>query len=188
MNDNPKSLVEQGYDHVAQRYLEWSTPSQARMGYLQKLLERLPAQAQVLELDCGAGVPCTQILAQHAQVMGIDISAAQIALAKRHVPSATLFQADMMSLTFPPDTFDAIVAFYSIIHLPRTEQSVLIKRLVQWLRPDGYLLMNLGTANDPGSIEPNWLGSPMYWSSYDAQTNQEMIRRAGLILMKAEIL
>jgi len=188
MKDDPKHLVEKGYDHIAPRYLEWNTSSPARMTYLQTLLERLPAQAQVLELGCGAGVPCTQLLAQHAHVTGIDISAAQIALAKQHVPNATLFQADMMSLQFSSATFDAIVAFYSIIHLPRAEQPVLIQRLTEWLRPGGCLLVNLGVANDPGSVDPNWLGAAMYWSSYDVQTNREMIHRAGLTLIEAEIL
>ena len=188
MQDDPKHLVEKGYDQIAPRYLKWSTPSPARMGYLQKLLERLPPRAQVLELGCGAGIPCTQILTQQAQVTGIDISATQIELAKQHVPNAVLWQADMMSLTFSPGTFDAIVAFYSIIHLPRAEQPILINRLSGWLRPGGYLLMNLGTANDPGSIEPDWLGTAMYWSSYDVQTNQEMIRRAGFTILETEIL
>lgn len=188
MKHDPKYLIEKGYDSIASRYLEWSPPSPARMSYLQKLVERLPVQAQVLELGCGAGVPCTQLLAQHAHVTGIDLSAAQIALANQHVPNATLFQSDMMSLMFSPATFDAIAAFYSIIHLPRAEQPVLMKRLAEWLRPGGYLLVNLGTANDPGSIELNWLGTAMYWSSYDTQTNREMIQQAGFTLIEAEIL
>jgi ubiquinone/menaquinone biosynthesis C-methylase UbiE len=49
---------------------------------------------------------------------GVDISAAQLALARQHVPNATLIQADMMALAFPPASFDAIVALYSLIHLP----------------------------------------------------------------------
>ncbi len=194
MDRNPKQLVERGYDRIAHRYLEWARnnlaqmESSARMSYLRKLLARLPERAQVLELGCGAGVPCTQLLAQQAHVTGVDISAAQIALAQQYVPTATLVQVDMLSLTFPAATFDAVVAFYSIIHLPRAEQVVLIERLAKWLRPGGWLLMNLGTSNDPGSIEPDWLGAAMYWSSYDAQTNREMIQRAGFALVEAEIL
>ena len=182
-----KRLVEEGYDRVALRYLEWSTPSIARMKYLHKLLEYLPKQAEVLELGCGAGVPCTQLLAQHALVTANDISAAQIALAKQHVPEARLIHSDMMSLKFPPNTYDAIVAFYSIIHLPRVEQKTLIMRLSEWLRPDGYLLLNLGTRDDHISMNPNWLGCPMYWSGYDADTNRGMIHQAGLKILEAEI-
>lgn len=188
MNQDPKHLVEKGYDRIAEQYLEWSKLSPACMGYLQKLLECLPEQAQVLELGCGAGVPCTQLLVKQAQVTGVDISAAQIELAKQYVPEATLVQADMMALEFPVATFDAVVAFYAIIHPPRTEQAVLIKRLAEWLRPGGWLLVNLGVANDPGSIEQDWLGTAMYWSSYDAQTNLALVSQAGFTLVETEIL
>lgn len=188
MEREPKRLVESGYDRIGQRYLEWSKPSPARMSYLQKLLECLPSEAQVLELGCGAGVPCTQLLAKQAHVTGVDISATQIALAKQYVPSAMLFQADMMALEFPEATFNAIVAFYSIIHLPRTEQTTLMGRLARWLRPSGWLLINLGVSNDPGSTECDWLGTTMYWSSYDAPTNLTMVNQAGLTLVESEIL
>jgi cyclopropane fatty-acyl-phospholipid synthase-like methyltransferase len=194
VNDEHKQLVARGYDRIAQRYLEAAQrglaeeQSTARMEYLQKLLERLPDQARVLELGCGAGVPCTQFLAKRAHVTGVDISAAQIVLAQQHVPDATLLQADMMTLTFPPASFEAIVAFYSIIHLPRTEQATLIARLATWLRPSGWFLGNLGTTNDPGTIDPDWLGTPMYWSSHDAQTNRGLISHAGLTLVETEIL
>jgi|SRR5579883_269830 SAM-dependent methyltransferase len=194
MDNDLKQLVESGYDRIAQRYLEfgrrnhaWEKTS-ARMIYLRKLLERLPAEAQVLELGCGAGVPCTQSLAQQAHVTGVDISATQIALARQNVPGAILLRSDMMALAFPPESFDAVVAFYSIIHLPRTEQPVLLKRLAEWLRPGGWLLVNLGVSNDPGSIEPDWLGAPMYWSAYDAQTNLALVSQAGFTLIETETL
>ena len=191
---NPKQIVESGYDRIAQRYLAFgqrnraADASSARMTYLRKLLTLLPSQTEVLELGCGAGVPCTQLLAKQAHVTGVDISATQIALARQHVPNATLMQADMMALAFPPATFDAVVAFYSIIHLPRIEQSIILMRIAEWLRPDGCLLLNLGIADDPGSIEPDWLGTAMYWSSYDAQTYCAMLEQVGLTLVESEIL
>jgi SAM-dependent methyltransferase len=190
MKSDPKELVENGYDRIALRYLKWSTlsPAGARIEYLHKVLERLPPEAKVLELGCGAGMPCTLLLTQHAaHVTGIDISRAQIALASQNVPSADLFQADMMALMFASSTFDAILAFYSLIHLPREEQRVLVRRLADWLRPGGCLLANLGVSDNPGFIDPNWLGMPMYWSGYDANTNREMISSAGLTEIEAEI-
>jgi 2-polyprenyl-3-methyl-5-hydroxy-6-metoxy-1,4-benzoquinol methylase len=183
-----KDLVEKGYNRIALRYLEWSSTSTVRVKYVQKLLPRLPEQAEVLELGCGAGVPCTQILVQHAHVTTNDISAVQIALAKERVPGAHLIQGDMMSLSFDEGTFDAIVALYSIIHLPREEQRLLMKRLAGWLRPGGHLLVNLATVDDAGSVEQNWIGGEMYWSSYDTKTNQEMVREAGFQLLEAEII
>ncbi len=61
-----------------------------------------------------------------------------------------------------------------------------MSRLVDWLRPGGWLLANLGISDNPGFIDPNWLGMPMYWSSYDADISQEMISGAGLSVLEAE--
>jgi cyclopropane fatty-acyl-phospholipid synthase-like methyltransferase len=185
---NIKKLVESGYDRISERYLAWSSSPSPRLLYLQQVLDRLPERAQVVELGCGAGVPATRFIAERAHVTGVDISAAQIALARRYVPDATFIQADMMTLEFPPLAFDAVVALYSIIHVPRVEQAMLIPRLAEWLRLHGQLLMNLGISDEPGFIDPDWLGTPMYWSNYDADTYLEMIRQAGLTLVEAKII
>jgi hypothetical protein len=42
--------------------------------------------------------------------------------------------------------------------------------------------------NDPGFIEPDWLGAPMYWSSYDADTYLDMIGQADLTPVDAKII
>lgn len=74
-----------------------------RMGYIADLLKKLSAGADVLELGCGAGVPVTQVLIEHGlNVTGNDISAAQIALAREHVPKATLIQGDILSPILDP--------------------------------------------------------------------------------------
>src|SRR5271170_573154 len=141
--NDPKKLIEYGYDQIAPAYLAWSAPrpTTARLSYLNKLLTYLPSGANVLELGCGAGVPCTQSLISHGiKVTGVDISAAQIALAQEYVPQATLIHADMMALSFPPSTFDAVVAFYSIFHLPREEQRTMIGRIQGWLKDGGGCL------------------------------------------------
>ncbi|KAJ7360701.1 hypothetical protein DFH08DRAFT_358533 [Mycena albidolilacea] len=108
--ENPKSHVEQGYDLVADKYLAWSgpRPTTTRMGYIANLVKKLPAGADILELGCGAGVPATQVLIAHEKgfnVTGNDISAAQIALARVHIPKATLIQGDMLALDFRVDSY-----------------------------------------------------------------------------------
>lgn len=130
--ENPKSVVEKGYDQIAPQYFAWATPrpTTTRAAYIDKLVGVLPAGAKVLELGCGAGVPSTQALIKHGfDVTGVDISASQIALAKAHIPEATLIQSDMMALAFEPGSFDAVVAFYSIFHLPKEEQGEMIGKI-----------------------------------------------------------
>src|SRR5262245_30575553 len=150
-----KRIVADGYDEIAQRYLAWSAlrPSPERMRSLGQLLDLLPGGAEVLELGCGAGVPVTHALAERGRVTGVDISAEQIALAERYVPDATFIHADMTTLDFAPGSFDAVVAFYTLTHVPRAEHSGLLERIATWLRPGGLLFATLGASDSPGSVE-----------------------------------
>src|SRR5690242_20106765 len=129
---DPKQIVADGYDDIAPRYLAWSAlaPSPERMRYLDRLLDLLPAGAGVLDLRCG--------------VTGVDISAEQIDLAERYVPDATFIRADMAALDFAPGSFDAVVAFYSLTHVPRAEHAGLLRRIAGWLRDGGLLLATMG--------------------------------------------
>jgi SAM-dependent methyltransferase len=183
----PKQIVAQGYDQIAERYYQEASRaySEERQQCLSFLAEHLPAEAKVLELGCGVGLPIARILAQRFQVTGIDISARHIALAQQHVPEATFLQADMTALSFPPASFDAVVAFYSIIHVPRDEQPGLFRDIAGWLKPGGLFVAVLGAADVAEDIQPDWLGAPMYWSHFDSPTNQRLVQEAGLHIVKA---
>ncbi|KAG0649159.1 Delta(24)-sterol C-methyltransferase [Hyphodiscus hymeniophilus] len=195
-NDNEKVrlLVERGYDKIAKTYLDWtSSKSTPRLVYLEKMLSKLhaPSDANVLELGCGAGVPGTELLsARCRKVIANDISRAQIELAKSRIRGTNVDfnQEDMTKLNFEPASFDAVVAFYSIIHLPREEQGMMFQKIFSWLRNDGYLLCNLGVVDNPGKTTENWLGSNMYWSSFDVETNLKLIRDAGFAIDVHEVL
>ncbi|KAJ7760115.1 S-adenosyl-L-methionine-dependent methyltransferase [Mycena maculata] len=179
--ESPKSLVELGYDSVADKYLAWSAPrpTTTRMGYIADLVQKLPAGADVLELGCGAGVPATQVLIEHGlNVTGNDISAAQIALAREHVPKATLIQGDMLTLDFAPASFNAVMGFYSIFHLPKEEQALMIEKIRGWLKPGGWLLCNFHF--EEGDItREGWLNSEvtMFSSGLGVEGTRDIFRK-----------
>jgi SAM-dependent methyltransferase len=184
-----KSVVEQGYDRIAERYAAWTGDSwhSARGDYGSLLSERLPRGAAVLELGCGTGVPVTRELARHFAVTGVDLSARSIALARRNVPTATFLHADMASVQLPAASFDAVVAFYSIIHVPRQEHPRLLRSIANWLRPGGLFVASMGAAASDDWYEDDWLGVPMYWSHYDGETNQRLVTDAGLEVIDATV-
>lgn len=182
-----KRIVEEGYDRIAERYLTWvqGAPEGVRERYTSVLLDELPAGAEVLDLGCGAGVPTTQTLAQRFKVTGVDISARQTALARQNVPQARFVQADMTQLNFPPASFDAVAAFYAIIHAPRQEQAKLLRDITSWLRPGGLLVATMGTHSAKVDFDEDFFGTPMYWSSFDSETNKRLIADAGLCVVSA---
>lgn len=192
-NEKKRQLVEQGYDIIAQNYLDWTTSKTTpRLTYTEKMLSKMeaPSDAVVLELGCGAGVPGTQLLSSRcAKVIANDISKVQIELAKTRVEGNVDFRhGDMTKLEFELASLDAVVAFYSIFHLPRDEQPVLFKKIYSWMKPGSHLLCNLAATDIPGSTAENWLGSSMYWSSYDVDTNLGLLREAGFSITEHEIL
>jgi cyclopropane fatty-acyl-phospholipid synthase-like methyltransferase len=184
---DPKRLVEQGYDSIADRYLELAVTDKLRMQRVARLMERLSEGAAALELGCGAGVPVGKALAERYSLTGVDISRIQLDRARANVPDARLIQADMTEIRFPAGAFDAIVALYCMIHVPREEHAELLLRMRDWTKPGGYLLINMGTGDDPGTVEDDWLGSPMFFSSFDAATNRRLIEEAGFDLLDAEL-
>jgi len=186
---DPKRIVADGYDVVAERYLDWSgkRPSAPRLRWLSKALELIPPGAEVLELGCGAGIPMTAALADGRRLTGVDISATQVGLARRNVPAATFRQADMTTLDFPASSFDAVVAFYSLTHVPRDEHGALLERIARWLRPGGVFVASMGVDDDPGGVEQDWLGVDMYFSHFGAKKNRRLVERAGLRIESAQI-
>src|SRR5262249_57568270 len=115
--------------------------------------ELIPRDADVLELGCGAGIPMTARIAVGRRLTGVDISPEKIRRARRNVPDATFEVADMVALERPAASLDAVVAFYSLTHVPRDEQPTLFARIRNWLRPGGVFIASLGVEDDPGGVE-----------------------------------
>jgi cyclopropane fatty-acyl-phospholipid synthase-like methyltransferase len=188
MSSDRKRLVEQGYDRMAEQYAASKRPLGPELeGLLAALTRGLAAEAAVLDLGCGAGVPVTRWLAERFAVTGVDLSARQLALARENVPGATFLKADMGQVAFPPASFDAIVSLYAIIHLPREEQPALLARIARWLKPGGGFLATWPLGAWEGE-EQDWngWGAPMWWSHHGAETSLALLRDAGFAIERAE--
>jgi SAM-dependent methyltransferase len=188
MKGDEKKIVRAGYDAMAERYLSWSgdVGNDPSGRFLNELASRLNDGARVLDLGCGAGVPSTRLLAERFDVVGVDISEAQLELARRNVPEATFIQGDFSDVAFPDKSFGGVAAFYSISHVPRDEHARLFARIAGWLKPGGLFLVTLG-AEDIPDWTGEWLGVPMFFSSHDADENRRLLRAAGLSLLLDEI-
>ena len=184
---DPKQIVADGFDRIAETYAAWVERDGIghREAHLALLETQLPAGARVLDLGCGAGVPISRRLAERFEVTGVDISERQVELARANVPGAVFIHGDMLAQAFPEASFDAVVAFFSIFHLPREEHGAIFDKIAVWLRPGGYLVASTGTYSDPGTVEEDWLGAPMYWSFYPSARSLELVRASGLEIVRA---
>jgi SAM-dependent methyltransferase len=170
------------------RYDKWSGGETKYSAWLSELGERIPAGGTVLDLGCGSGLPVARDLtAAGCRVTGVDISEVQIRRARGLVPAAAFLQADISSVDFDYESFDAVVSFFALIHLPLEDQPLLLRRIARWLRPGGLFVATTGFWAWTG-YEENWLdgGAPMWWSHADVATYRSWINRAGLLIDRDE--
>jgi ubiquinone/menaquinone biosynthesis C-methylase UbiE len=182
MDTDPSDLVRSGYNALSRHYRGDDDTTEQYDRWLADLLVRLPEPGHVLDIGCGCGVPVARRLtAVGHQVTGVDISDVQIERARSLVPGATFIRADAAALDFPPETFDAVVCLYALIHMPLDQQPYLLHNIARWLRPQGWLLATTGQDAWTGT-EDNWLGGPatMWWSHTDATTYRSWLHQSGL--------
>ena len=163
------------FDHTRAQYVSW----------LDALRWEVDRGAPVLDLGCGSGVPAGQWLASRFNLTGVDLSIEQVDRARRRLPTARILHRSMTAVRFPPSTFAAVVALYSIIHVPLRDQPRLLRRVYRWLRPGGLFLALLGEGAYTG-VGKDWLGSgaPMYWSHADRATYGRWLRKFGFTVLR----
>lgn len=178
-----RRLVRRGYDRLAERGgSRWADlirrPDKAK--YAGLFVDALPPGSRVLELGCGPGGSTTRKLGERFRLTGVDLSRAQLRLARRNVPRATFVQADMASIQFRPASLDGVAAFFSLIHVPAPEQPALFRSIHRWLKPGGLLVCTLATDPAEEQFTDDFLGVPMLWGSLGVEAGRAAVADAGL--------
>jgi SAM-dependent methyltransferase len=104
----------------------------------------------VLDVGCGPGQVGAAVAAlDGAVVRGIDLSTAMAVLAGRRLGGAAA--GDLRALPVASGSVAGVVAFYSLIHLRRSEQAAAWSEIARVLRPGGRTLV---TAHEgEGTVE-----------------------------------
>ncbi len=186
--DDPKRLVADGYDAIAEAYAGWGQRNgdPVKRRFADIVIGRLPAGAAVLDLGCGTGEHVTARFVEHFDVTAVDISPRSIELARHRVPGPNYLVGDVASVELPHAGFDAVTAFFMLIHLPRAEHADVLGRIAAWLKPGGLFVATMGAATQE-HWQQDWMGAPMFWSHFDADTNERLVRDAGFVIESSEI-
>jgi SAM-dependent methyltransferase len=95
---------------------------------------------RVLDVASGPGYVAAACAVRGADVVGVDVAAEMVALARRLRPEIDFRQADAERLPFAGGSFDAVLANFLILHVGRPEQ--VAAELARVLRPDGKLALS----------------------------------------------
>ena len=184
-----KDAVRRGYDELAQAYA--ASRSEGGMEELERFLDACAdpgsrsGPVRVLDAGCGQGTPVLSRLSDSTEAVGLDFSREQMALAEANAPGAALVEGDMTALPFANGTFDAVVAYWSLIHVPADAHRAVVEEFARVLAPGGRLLMNEG-ANALTGENSDWLdtGVEMQWSIAGAAATREQLWDAGFAIVE----
>ena len=91
----------------------------------------------------------------------------------------------MARLQLRPAVADAVVSFYAFGHLASAQFGPLLRSIATWLRPGGFLLAN-APASPGDTVDPDWLGVPMFFGGIGQQGLRVAAEDAGLIVLSLE--
>ncbi|MGP4003055.1 class I SAM-dependent DNA methyltransferase [Streptomyces sp. 8N706] len=173
----------EAFDAIGDRYDEAFPHKEGQLVAGRWLAGTLPAGSRVLDLGCGTGMPtAAQLTESGHRVVGVDLSATMLKLARENVPGAELLRRDMADLTADGPgglgRFDGVAAFFSLLMLPRAEIPHALRMLYGMLRPDGLLALSMVEADVDDFAIP-FLGNTIRVSGYLRDELRQVVRDAG---------
>lgn len=171
------------FDDLGPDYEKAFAHAPAHLSALEWLIERLPPAARTLDVGSGTGRPtaATLIGAGHS-VLGVDVSPVMVELAARQVPEAEFRCDDIRELALDADSFDGVCVFFSLLQMTRAEQSALMRRLTQALKPGGHLVLATVPA-DVEDVEVVFMGRRVLATSFAEDDLTGMLESAGLTVL-----
>jgi SAM-dependent methyltransferase len=137
------------YDAVAAPYadafgdeLEHNPLHRGILDLFATLVKDVALERPVADLGCGPGHIAAYLATKGFVVIGIDLSPAMIAVAKARYPEVDLREGSMTRLELTDASCGAVVAMYSVIHLPKEGRAACYREIARVLCPGGFALVS----------------------------------------------
>ncbi len=167
------------FDRIGEHYDEAFPHKDGQVAAGDWLVRQLPEGSRVLDVGCGTGIPTARQLADAGhRVTGIDISDGMLALARRDVPVAEFRSMDAVDLDSSLGGFSAVVAFFSLLMLPRAEIPPVLEKIHDLLEPGGHFLLSMVEA-DLDDTPIRFLGNQIRVTGYMRDELRALVTKAG---------
>jgi SAM-dependent methyltransferase len=168
-----------GFDTIGARYDEVFAHKDGQVDTAALLLRELPPGARVLDVGCGTGLPTAgQLVGGGCAVTGIDISPVMLDLARANVPGARFARRDAVEVAPDLGTFDAVVAFFSLLMLPRAQVVETLAHFREVLTPDGWVALGM-VEGDLDDVTLPFLGVPVRVTGWPRDELRQLVTNAG---------
>jgi len=166
------------FDEIGRRYDESFVERDAQLAEGTWLIEQLGGAGRVLDLGCGSGLPTAkQLVDAGIDVVGTDESSVMLELAQAQAPGGTYLHRDLRDVSDLGE-FDAAVAFFSLIMLPKSDIPPLLRDLRDQLRGPRLLQVAM-VLGDFDRFPISFLGVPTEVCAYPPDELRQVVEDAG---------
>lgn len=132
------------YDAIAEGFASMRDSFYMEQKYLDILMQQIQPGSHILDVGCGSGFPIAHHLIEKGfKVTGVDGSQELLKIAETKVPLMHRILGDVRTVILQ-ETYDAIVEWWCLFHIPLDDHALMIQRFSQWLKPNGMLEFTSG--------------------------------------------
>lgn len=190
--DGSEPSVRATYDAVARAYADQLSDELDHKPLDRALLGMLAEQTRpgrLADVGCGPGHVTRFLADRHPDVIGVDLSAEMVTVARERHPDLEFLRASMLDLPVPAQAWAGAACLYAIIHLTAAERALAMIELARVLRPGGLVLVafHVDSAEIPaGGVShlSEWFGKPVSIDGYFLPPQDVVadVERAGLVV------
>ena len=116
-------------------------------------LVRANGSGPVADVGCGPGRITIVLHRLGLDAFGIDLSPAMVELARRTHPQLRFEVGSMLALDLPDASLGGLLAYYSIIHVPRRRRAEVLAEFHRVLAPGGHLMLASQVGDDTRHLD-----------------------------------
>jgi SAM-dependent methyltransferase len=172
------------YDAVAEKVDADLRESVYGVSFLERAIAYCKMRGTALDVGCGSGGRMIdRLLDAGFRATGIDVSRGMLDIAQARHPSVEFVHDDVTEWT-PPCSFDLVLAWDSIFHLPYASHTLVLGKLCGCLADDGVLLFTAGGID--GEITGTMHGREFGYSSLSEVALLQLLRDYGCVPLLME--
>lgn len=175
------------YDLMAEEYTSRLYHKLEHLPLDCEILERFAAEVHdrgpVCDMGCGPGQVARYLHERGVPIVGLDLSPRMVELARQLNPGIEFQQGDMTKLKAQDASWAGIVAFYSIIHIPRSEVITVLREWQRVLQPGGIVLLAFHRGQQVQHVDTMWDIQVSYDATFFEGAEMEgYLREAGYVV------
>ncbi len=180
------------YDRIAEDWHRDHLKDDWWFAWAEKLVGLLPDGARVLDVGCGGGTKARWLADRGFSVTGVDISEKMIEIAQREYPGIAFQVLDMRDVGTLPETYDAITAWASFLHLKKSEVLGVLRACRDRLNPGGLISVTVkhirpGQAEEEQKTEDDYgYAYTRFFSYHTLDEMRQFVSDAGFRIVHAD--